>query len=313
MLVPFSYNNPFWDGLQAEERCYDVAGIQLSVRQQWKPDGRGGSRLGFGASVYDAAFVLSHFLAVLRPGLLPGRTVLDIGTGLGLSSLACAISGAQTVVATDGDADLLRESTLPNLQRNMQVCPELQGWGAAAAPSLPPSPPQPAAVEGREAGTATDSTSASGSAVATAAAVSPAAQGGATCTPPDRLVHVAPLMWGDTEHETALLQCLQGHAPEVIIAADIVAAPYEDALPLLAESLQRLMGPHTSVYIAHKPRHVCEERWFRRIGKVLDVCVLPRETSIHRDFLHGSPIRIVRLRHKARATQQCIETTASQE
>jgi len=311
MLVPFTYNNPFWDGLQAEQRCYDVAGVELSLRQDWKPDGRGGSNLGFGASVYDAAFVLSHFLAVLAPGVLPGRSVLDIGTGLGLSSLACALSGASVVVATDGDAQLLRECTLPNLKRNMREVAQLAGWCAVAGASLPasllepPSSPQPSAHGGDAQCACASDTSCISSQHAVA---SDAPSSSSTAEPPpcSKHVHVAPLMWGNAEHEAAVVQCLEGSAPDVIVAADIVAAPYEESLPLLAESLTRLMGPQTTAYIAHKPRHICEERWFRRLGKAFHVQVLPREASIHKDFQRDSPIRILKI-----ALKQVETTTAA--
>jgi hypothetical protein len=63
-LVPFSYSSPYHDALKLEERLFDVGvGKMIRIRQAWKNDGKGGSALGFGASVYDGSFVLSHFLA----------------------------------------------------------------------------------------------------------------------------------------------------------------------------------------------------------------------------------------------------------
>lgn len=46
-----------------------------------------------------------------------GKTVVEVGAGLGLASIACAMSGACHTVATDGDDDLLllaRENMVAN-------------------------------------------------------------------------------------------------------------------------------------------------------------------------------------------------------
>jgi hypothetical protein len=106
-------------------------------------------------------------------------------------------------------------------------------------------------------------------------------------------------MWGDASHHAAVLRCLHGRLPDVIIAADIVAAPYEEALPSLQVTLEALCGEHTTVYIAHKPRHVCEERWLRRVGKTFHVLELPRDASVHADFRDSSNIRILQLRKRS--------------
>ena len=48
---------------------------------------------------------------------MSGKNVVDLGCGLGLTSIAAAMAGARTVWATDGDGKLL-EKTEENLRRN---------------------------------------------------------------------------------------------------------------------------------------------------------------------------------------------------
>lgn len=66
-IVPYSYASPFTDTLRLPERLFELGfGAPVTIKQAYKPDGLGGSKLGFGASVYDAAFVLSNFIARFR-------------------------------------------------------------------------------------------------------------------------------------------------------------------------------------------------------------------------------------------------------
>ena len=261
-IVPFSYNNPFWDGLQAQERVYELQGKRVSLKQGWEADGRGGSKLGFGASVYDAAFILAHFVAEVEPALCSDRVVLDIGTGLGLTSVAAALAGARCVLATDGDDDLLQRLTLPNLRSAADE--SLQGFAVV--------------------------------------------NGGAEAMEPP-CIAVQRLLWGAAaDIDSVRRGCAQAGVPrpDVILAADIVALPYEEALPSLLDTLHALAGPDTHVYIAYKPRHVCEKKWFHRARQRCSVEELPPESSLHKDF-QGSSIRIMHLwkwRHAAAQTQK---------
>ena len=104
-LVVYSYAAAsLGDALALPERCFAVAGRTLRLRQGWRPDGRGGTGLGFGAAVYPSAIVLSHFLECTFADRLRGRRVVELGAGVGLCALAAALVGAGRVVATDGDA-----------------------------------------------------------------------------------------------------------------------------------------------------------------------------------------------------------------
>eukprot|EP00698_Gefionella_okellyi_P003218 TRINITY_DN13004_c0_g1_i1.p1 TRINITY_DN13004_c0_g1~~TRINITY_DN13004_c0_g1_i1.p1 ORF type:complete len:247 (-),score=37.51 TRINITY_DN13004_c0_g1_i1:48-767(-) len=116
-LVPFSYASPFHDSMRLPERLYIFGAHHIRMIQDWGEDGRGGTALGFGAAVQDAAFVLSYYLYEHCPHLLQGKHVVELGTGPGLVSIIAALLGARRVVATDGDAELLQSLT----QRNMEL------------------------------------------------------------------------------------------------------------------------------------------------------------------------------------------------
>lgn len=103
-LVPFSLSSPFTDHLRLPERTLSLRGCEFRIEQGWEADGRGGTTLGFGASVYPAAIVLADFLLQLGPRRLRRRNVLELGCGVGLSAIAAARAGAARVLATDGDA-----------------------------------------------------------------------------------------------------------------------------------------------------------------------------------------------------------------
>lgn len=107
-------------------------GAVLRIRQNWGEDGRGGTDLGFGSAAFPAAVALALYLenplhgpAAEREGAaracgctyVSGRTVLELGCGVGLTSMAAAALGALAVVATDGDDGVL-ELTRDNVTRN---------------------------------------------------------------------------------------------------------------------------------------------------------------------------------------------------
>lgn len=103
-LVPFSLSSPFTDHLRLPERTLSLQGCEFRIEQGWEADGRGGTTLGFGASVYPAAIVLADFVLQLGPRRLRRRNVLELGCGVGLSAIAASRAGAACVLATDGDA-----------------------------------------------------------------------------------------------------------------------------------------------------------------------------------------------------------------
>lgn len=101
-LVAFSYRNLFHDALRDATRWFPLAGTRIRIDQGWKPDGRGGTSIGFGASVYDAAVLLSLYLESHKDDIVDKR-VLELGCGPGLVGIAAAHCGARSVMLTDGD------------------------------------------------------------------------------------------------------------------------------------------------------------------------------------------------------------------
>ena len=61
-IVPFSHSSPFADVLQQEKRYFTFFDKTVVMQQQWEEGGRGGTSIGFGASVYNCAIVLSYFI-----------------------------------------------------------------------------------------------------------------------------------------------------------------------------------------------------------------------------------------------------------
>lgn len=129
---------------QQPERQYRLGERLVTVQQRWKDDRKGGSKLGFGASVYDSAFLLADFCQ--RHVDVGGKRVVELGAGLGLTSIGVALCepGPAEVVVTDGDGDLLKEVTEGNLASNVPAgvlarsrvrCEELL-WGDARVHAL---------------------------------------------------------------------------------------------------------------------------------------------------------------------------------
>nr|CCA17001.1 conserved hypothetical protein [Albugo laibachii Nc14] len=117
LLVPYCALNPFHDGLRDAKRVIQVGSHSIEIAQRWKNDGKGGTALGFGASVYDAAIVLALYLAH-NPDYVRNKNVLELGCGTGFLSIAAARLGASFVLATDGDREsvqLAAENTSHNL------------------------------------------------------------------------------------------------------------------------------------------------------------------------------------------------------
>ncbi|TDH65158.1 uncharacterized protein CCR75_000638 [Bremia lactucae] len=101
-IVAFSFRNPFHDALRDSTRRFPIAGKSIRIDQAWQSDGRGGTALGFGASVYDAAIALSLYIAD-HPHLVKGKRVIELGCGPGLVGIVAAHFEPKHVVITDGD------------------------------------------------------------------------------------------------------------------------------------------------------------------------------------------------------------------
>jgi ribosomal protein L11 methylase PrmA len=84
--------------------------------------GKGGTEIGFGASVYDSSIVMSEFLQ--EPGddssssIVAGKSVVELGCGPGLNSITATLARAAFVYCTDGDdasVELARENFAENI------------------------------------------------------------------------------------------------------------------------------------------------------------------------------------------------------
>lgn len=100
--------------------CQQAPGIQLltrggkslTVQQAWGDEGQSST----GASIWPSAVSLSRYLED-ESVLVKGKNVLEIGSGLGVNSLAAEAIGAKMVTITDGDPSVLNLAS-GNMQRN---------------------------------------------------------------------------------------------------------------------------------------------------------------------------------------------------
>lgn len=120
-IVVFKHEANWSEALKIDVRVITLFGKDMKFRQRWKPDGKGGSDIGFGASIYPACILLTAFLETNEyggKGYVEGKRVLELGCGLGLGGVGCVLSGAKEVFATDGDGtllELIRENAEANL------------------------------------------------------------------------------------------------------------------------------------------------------------------------------------------------------
>ena len=67
------------------------------VHEGYKHDGRGGTILGFGASLYDCSIVMLHYL-LLDTSIVKRKVVLELGCGTGFLSIALGIIGEYSLL-----------------------------------------------------------------------------------------------------------------------------------------------------------------------------------------------------------------------
>ena len=125
-LVVYNASIPATDGKLLSVRHFSFGSHLLKIKQVTKNDGKGGTNIGFGAGVYDAAFVLCDYL-YRNAEILEGKSVVEIGSGPGLvgvlSSLLCSYC-----ICTDGDdisVDLTRENIISNERSNNCIAQRL--------------------------------------------------------------------------------------------------------------------------------------------------------------------------------------------
>eukprot|EP00283_Hemiselmis_rufescens_P012924 CAMPEP_0173456500 /NCGR_PEP_ID=MMETSP1357-20121228/56126_1 /TAXON_ID=77926 /ORGANISM="Hemiselmis rufescens, Strain PCC563" /LENGTH=220 /DNA_ID=CAMNT_0014423729 /DNA_START=35 /DNA_END=697 /DNA_ORIENTATION=+ len=117
------------------ERALVIGGRAVKVRQTWErrseDDLEPTGMRWTGAAVWDAAIVLSEFLAANKQ-LIHRKRVLEVGAGLALVSVAAGMFGAESVTATDYST-----SVLDLAQNNMEAnIPDMAVSGNATAMPL---------------------------------------------------------------------------------------------------------------------------------------------------------------------------------
>lgn len=101
---------------QAEWYPFVIQSQQLQARQVQRGEVEG--TYGTGATVWPASMVLLKYLEK-NPFLIQGKSVVDLGAGTGITSIAAAILGASRVVCTDGTASVVRLAS-DNVKHNSQ-------------------------------------------------------------------------------------------------------------------------------------------------------------------------------------------------
>ena len=127
-------------------RCGDHA-MTLFVRAPdatLAPPADGADADGTGLELWGGGRYLANFLTI-RPGVVKGCRVLELGAGVGLPGLVASRCGAAEVLLTDGDARAVKLLE-KNVAANPSECPvetEILAYGAAPPP---PSDPKLATV-----------------------------------------------------------------------------------------------------------------------------------------------------------------------
>lgn len=129
-LVVYSHASPFTDSLQLDSRLFTFFNRNLVVQQRWAADGKGGTDIGFGASVYNGAIVMAFYLERNKSEIK--STVIELGCGPGLISLVASLYHKSVfVLATDGDSitvDLVRENIQQNKLLNQRIQAQKLYW-----------------------------------------------------------------------------------------------------------------------------------------------------------------------------------------
>ena len=88
------------------------------------------------------------------------------------------------------------------------------------------------------------------------------------------------LLWGDA----ADLQKFPLHSYDVVLAADVVALPYEGAYKALMDTMQHLLAPHGSLWLCYQQRHVSEKGgFFTAFHQEFHVQRIEQQ-DLHKDF-----------------------------
>jgi predicted nicotinamide N-methyase len=102
-----------------------ISVVEVADWEWWEKQSNDDSSNPHGAKLWPAAVACARFITA-RPQLLEGKSVLELGCGNGLCSLAAARAGASSVLATDLSTDALgltREACELNALPALQTMP----------------------------------------------------------------------------------------------------------------------------------------------------------------------------------------------
>lgn len=123
-----------WRSRHSQDAFYPITinGVELSIQQFQR--GEIEDTYGTGATVWPASVVLCKYMELHQHSVIQNKTILDLGAGTGITSLAAAILGAASVTCTDG-CEKVVELAQANVDRIFTTTTETPihvchyGWG----------------------------------------------------------------------------------------------------------------------------------------------------------------------------------------
>ena len=124
-------NSLAWRNRHSQEERYPVtlsapSSLPVTFHVKQKQSGEIDGTFGTGATVWPSSIVLVRYLelqASKNSKFLEGKSIIDLGAGTCIASIACAILGARLVIATDGNDHCIELATsIVDL-----ACSELKG------------------------------------------------------------------------------------------------------------------------------------------------------------------------------------------
>ena len=196
---------------------------------------------GTGATVWPSSIVMIKYLELQTskdPNFFKGKSVIDLGAGTCISSLACALLGARLVVATDGN-DHCVELAASIVDT---ACSELEDIVGRTASGGDGDGGRAEGVEARHDGG--DVSTPSRTSAGTGARFIGRGE-----------VRVRKYSWG--KDDLSILQETEQNPYDIILCSDCVLPKLYPIAPLV-EAIAALSGPDTLTYVAYEHRYYSE-------------------------------------------------------
>lgn len=224
------------DSLKLDSRQFNFFGKEISIKQGYEEGGKGGTDIGFGASVYNGSFVLSDYVRN-HTYIVRDKNTIELGGGPGLLSIVSMMANARSVLCTDGDeisVKLAQENIELNFGDKMhsQCGTQRLLWG-----------------DGRDIDAALKLLNKT------------------PCTGKDsKQVVNAPT---DSYPGVTVKY-------DTILASDVVAVPYEKAYNDLIRTFDALLADHGTIWLCYQRRHASEQRFFELFNSSFTVTEIPQ-------------------------------------